>query len=824
MKYLFIAEKADVMKKVEAVYKKYQAQIASSIGEIDFVALTGHVCRYLEPREYPDWQGQKWHEMNLPLVPSSFEVTEIDNDFKKKKLSGVKAALKDSHYDGIIVGTDADTEGNGIYYLLCQRLKLKKYKTLRFYEESLTEKEILKSLSTMTDFYQNPRDLQMTDAFLLRSRFDWLLGMNSTIAVTRKANTLFKVGRVKAETMKIVYENSSACDNFVPHSDYEVHAVYQDGFSGVMMDGGKPMSFEKQSDAQQYITDNLSGVSQAAVKTVERKRVKTAPPQLYKLSTLQADAGSKFNLSPQQVLDYVQSLYEKGYVSYPRTDGEYISSQKAKELPALVKAAEKVSELAPFIQNFQKADLERALNNKRFVNDEEVKKASHDALLPTAVNFSLSSLQPIEQEIYSLICKRLIVQFFKELEEEKTVLDAEAGGMTFHSTGSIVTDPGWTALIPKKNSTADVIPAGIKKGDSIAVDSFTAHEKKASPPKRLTLATLVSAMEGIAKFVSDKTLKKVFVQAKGIGTPATRGAIINDLITSGYIETRGKSNLLYITESGKDYIKMLSPLSIIKPEQAAKWESYFQAVKTGAMTLEEGEKLCFGYVYDMINEVNKMPDAPKSTGKTTDYVCPYCKRPILDGKWSYHCEGYKADCNFSVNKADGKFTEKHLAELLKKGKTRVIKKILHSQKTGKDYDAAVVLQPNGSQYATQTEMPSASAMNYACPYCSKSIVDDKWSYHCEGYKTGCNFSVSKADGKFTEKHLAELLKNGKTKVIKKIAHSQKTGKDYDAAVVLQPKGSQYATRMEFPKTDQDGNTGTSGNGSGKTGRSGKAGK
>jgi len=243
----------------------------------------------------------------------------------------------------------------------------------------------------------------MTDAFLLRSRFDWLLGMNSTIAVTRKANTLFKVGRVKAETMNIVYENSNACDNFTLHSDYEVHAIYQDGFSGVMMDGGKPMSFEKQEDAKQYIRDNLSCVASATVKSIERKRVKTSPPQLYKLSTLQADAGSKFNLSPQQVLDHVQSLYEKGYVSYPRTDGEYISSQKAKELPTLVKAAEKVPELAPFIQNFQKADLERALKNKRFVNDEEVKKASHDALLPTAVNFDLGKLEPMEREIYSLI-------------------------------------------------------------------------------------------------------------------------------------------------------------------------------------------------------------------------------------------------------------------------------------------------------------------------------------------------------------------------------------------------------------------------------------
>lgn len=706
MRYLFIAEKADVMKKVEAVYKKHKVQIAGSIGEIDFVALTGHVCRYLEPREYSDWQGQKWYEMNLPLVPDAFAVTEIDNNFKKKKIGGVKAALKDIKYDGIIVGTDADTEGNGIYYLLCQKLKLQKYKTLRFYEESLTEREILKSLSSMTDFYKEPRDLQMTDTFLLRSRFDWLLGMNGTIAVTRKAGTLFKVGRVKAEVMNIVYENSNACDHFVPHSDYEVHAIYYEGFQGVMSEGGKPVSFEKKEGAEQYIADSLLGKAKVKVVSVERKSVKTVPPQLYKLSTLQVDAGSKFNLSPQEVLDLVQALYEKGYVSYPRTDGEYISTQKAKELPTLVKAAEKVPELAPFIQGFQKADLDRALNNKRFVNDEEVKKASHDALLPTAVKFNLNSLPPMEKEIYALICKRLVVQFFKELEEEKTTLDAEADGILFHSTGSTVTEPGWTALITKK-STADVIPQGIKKGDSLAVASFTAHEKKASPPKRLTLATLVSAMEGIAKFISDKALKKVFVQAKGIGTPATRGVIINDLITSRYIEAKGKNNLLYITDSGRNYIKALSNLSIIRPEQAAEWESYFQAVKTGAMTLAEGEKLCFGYVYDMIAEVGKMPDPPRKTapGKAMGCKCPYCSKPILDGKWSYHCEGYKTDCNFSVNKVDGKFTEKHLDELLKNGKTKVIKKIIHSQKTGKDYDAAVVLQPKGSQYATVMDFP-----------------------------------------------------------------------------------------------------------------------
>ncbi len=136
------------------------------------------------------------------------------------------------------------------------------------------------------------------------------------------------------------------------------------------------------------------------------------------------------------------------------------------------------------------------------------------------------------------------------------------------------------------------------------------------------------------------------------------------------------------------------------------------------MTLTEGEKLCFGYVYDMIAEVDKMPDLSRKAapGKImAGRQCPYCGKPILDSKWSYHCEGYKTDCNFNVNKADGKFTEKHLDALLKKGRTCVIKNIVHSQKTGKDYDASIVLEPKGSQYATKIKFPKTDQENPGRP-------------------------------------------------------------------------------------------------------------
>ena len=706
MKYLFIAEKADVMNKVSAVYKKYEAEIIKRVGEIDFVELNGHVCRYLQVKEYPQWKDQNWYQMKLPIVPERFDVVPIEHPFKQKKYAGVKNALKSKKYDGIIVGTDADTEGNGIYYLLCESLHLNKYKTLRFFEESLTEREIVKSLCSMTDFYTNPRDVHMTESYRLRSRFDWLLGMNSTISVSRKAGVLFKVGRVKAQTMNIVYQNSEACDNFKPHSDYEIHAIYKDGFKGILTEDGKPVSFEKPEEAQNYINSNLNGINTITVKEVERKRVKTYPPQVYKLSSLQVDAGTQLNITPQEVLETVQKLYEKGYVSYPRTDGEHISSEKAKELPYLVRAARKVPELEVYIKDFTKEDLDRALKNKKFVNDEAVKKASHDALLPTNANFNFEELPEIEKSIYTMICKRLIAQFLPELEEEKTSLDAVADSYLFHSTGSVVVEPGWTKLYPKQTK-ADIIPAEIKKGTDLQVETFEVHEKKASPPKRLTVATLIAAMEGIAKYISDKLLKKAFTEAKGIGTPATRGAIITELIDSGYVESKGKTNLLYITEKGRNYIKALGDLSILNPEQAAEWETYFQEVKVGNISLKEAEEHCFGYVNLLVAEVGD-PEPGQSAKPRMETLpglyCPYCNKPIGQDKFNFKCTNTEK-CTFRVSKENGKVKEKHIEQLIKKKKTSVIKGLVHSEKNNQNYDAALVLMPKGSKYSTNYEFP-----------------------------------------------------------------------------------------------------------------------
>ena len=169
MKYLYLAEKPSVMRQVRDTYNKHKQEIIRQVGEIDFMALAGHVCRYLTPDEYPQWKDQKWNEIDLPMIPKPFAITKGDTKNCQDILAKIKEAIKKEHYDGIIVGTDSDVEGNGIYYLISKYLHLEKYKTLRFFERSLTEKEILDSLYSLTDFYRNARDVRMTECYIIRS-------------------------------------------------------------------------------------------------------------------------------------------------------------------------------------------------------------------------------------------------------------------------------------------------------------------------------------------------------------------------------------------------------------------------------------------------------------------------------------------------------------------------------------------------------------------------------------------------------------------------------------------------------------------------------
>lgn len=800
MRYLFIAEKPSVMAAVKETYQKHKPEIIKAVGEIEFTALAGHVCRWLEPDEYPQWKGLKWSETDLPMIPDPFVVSYIPE--KTTIIKRIKTLLQQTKFDGIIVGTDSDTEGNGIFYLLREYLKLPHIRTLRYFESTLTDKDILRSLFQMTDFDRNPRDIQMTESYLVRSHGDWILGMNATRALTVKTGEKMRVGRVKAPTLKLVYDNSKAIDEFIPHSDYLVKAVYADGFSGYYCNQDGPILYETEKQAEDFI-HSIQNAKIATVVELKKKAVKTEAPKLYKLASIQAEAGSKYNYTPQQTLDIIQSLYEKKLVSYPRTNGEYVSTQKALEFPSLLRSAQTLPELAPFIAKITNADIKRAQQNQHVVNDKEVQKESHDALLPTEKNPDLGTLNQDEIHIYDMICRRLLGHFLPALIEEKTMLLADISGLIFKSNGTMLVQKGWTELYGRK-AKGEIIPDKITKGSVLQIDHLEPHEKKSTPPKRLTEASLIDVMENIAKYIQDKTLKATMAAAEGIGQPSTRGTIISELIKTGYMESRTKSNQLFITDLGKRYVESLKSFTIMDPIQAAEWETVFQGVKNGTVTYRDAEQRFHAYITDFVRGVEAMNiQAVPQFQAYKKHPCPYCGKNILKFRWGYACEDSKSGCGFRISNYEGKFKESDLDALLSKGITRMIKGVAVSMKTGKAFDAKIALEPKGSAHATRfdfgSKISAGTISGCICPYCGKPVSATSWGFACDDYKKGCSFAVSNFDGKLTERDLRDLITNNETRIIRSIGKSKSSGRPYNASVTLNPKGSQYVTGLKFEK-------------------------
>lgn len=780
------------MREVEKTYKKHKSDIESIIGEIDFMALAGHVCRFLEPSEYPEWD-EKWKDIKLPMIPKTFKIDAIHD--KKKIIAELEKKIK-TGYDGIIVGTDSDVEGNGIYYLLEQYLGLDKMEAFRFFEDGLTDTEILRSFHSITDYHKNARDVHMTEAFRIRSHLDWLSGMNFTVGFSVKAGFTMKVGRVKVPTLKLVYDNSTAIDNFEPHTDYELKAVYKEGFSGNYITKEGAVRFETEEKALDF---SKSLGNSGKIKSITKKMASTLVPQLYKLSDVQVDAGKQFGYDPTKTLNLIQSLYETHkVVSYPRTDGRYISTEKAKELPTLLKAVAVIPELEPYVKAINAADIAKVKKDKRIVNDVEVKKASHDALLPTGKIPDLAKLSKEETNVLTLIYKRLVAVFMEPLKEEKTVLIVDIDGKEFKTNGKILVDKGWTILYNRKSTDTELPP--LSKGDLITVDRYETDEKTTTPPVRLTQATLIDAMENIAKYVEDKDMKKVMKDVKGIGMPSSRAKIISDLLKAGYMESKGKAQSLFITQAGKKYIENIKDFTICKPELTAEWETRMQHIKEGSESYENVEKEMLQYIKEMIKEIESA-DIKKSSwsgSKTTGLICPICRNPVLNSKFGYFCSEKKNGCTFSIQNtiAEKKLTEKNLKDLCEKGKTGMIKGF--KSKAGKPFDAALKLtildgdtKTSKVEFVFENSEPKETKSSYQCPHCQSAVIADKWAWKCE---KNCGFSLSyKIAGRdMKESDLKELIKTGRTRKI--TGFVSKAGKKFSAALVLKEDGT---TKFEF---------------------------
>ena len=775
-KYLFIAEKPSLMRSVKEVYDK-NPEIKEKVGEIIFRALHGHVCGYAQPKDYKKW-AIPWSKIPIPIFPEPWEINVTD----KKSFHDIVNAYRGEKCTGIIVGTDADVEGNGIFYLLKEKLGWGEIPTLRFFANDLTDASIKNSLLNMTDFYREARDVHMTECFILRSRFDWEVGMNMTIGAKVSSGHLLKIGRVKAPTLKLIYDNCKAIDDFVPSKSWTIDCDYENGMKGSLVDEtGKPKSFTDNKEAQ-TIAKKIPRMG--TVSNIDRKRKQTNAPKLYKLSDLQTEAGSLKNSSgkkftPKETLDIAQSLYEKKLLSYPRTDGRYVSREKAKDFPKILEGIGKISDYS----GLTAVDPKYPLKSSLYVNDREVAKASHDALIPTTLSAVGVSLTEDEKKIYDLVVRRFLSIFYPPLIEAKTTVFTDAGSYRFITTGSEVIDEGWTKVINKKKE--DKRLPHLHKGMNLPIKKVYAKAHVTSPPKRLTEATLIRAMENISSVFDDAEYKNIMKEESGIGTPASRGAIISELKAGKYFTTR--SNAIYISDLGKEYIEKLHGCDIINPALTAEMELLLKHIREGSEDYNRVKNILKERVIVMTEQTKNL----SNNMLNIDIACPHCGNPMKEDGRRIYCEN--KDCNLTVwkNIAQKDIPKEELFRLLTTSKTDVIKGF--TSKAGKKFDAALELDVDGVSFY----FPSNESQ-FKCPNCGDTLQKFSWGYRCPNR----DFSIGTIAGvKLTDIQIGNLLSKGTTGMIDDFV--SRKGTKFSAEIIL--NGGK--TEFKFPERGTGSSTG-----------------
>lgn len=739
-KALLIAEKPSLMREIQSVYNKINHP-----DTIEFMAFAGHTMSLCEPNEYcSEWAAQ-WDWSQLPMIPDVWR-TKVSAD-KKTLYNSIRNKLDSGNYDYIINACDPDREGQAIFQYVYDHLKCR-LPIKRFWTNDLTEGAIEKSLNNLrySGDGLKPNLDNLTMASMLRGRFDWLVGMNMTRAATLKMRSTVRTGRVKTPTLAIIVKRELEIRNFKPVTTFELVSNYKEGFAGVLFDEEGNVSFTTKDGADKII--KALG-NQATVESVTKTTAKTAPPALYKLSDLQIDTSKMFGYGADKTLELVQSLYEKKFLSYPRTDNRCISSALAKDFNKLLASVACVPELEAYAKQAisDKTLLAKVAKDKKYVDDAKLAESGHYAIVPTTVKPNLNSLSTEEKNVLITVYKRFLSIFLPPLVEEKTVIVTNNNDYKFKTNGKVLVDKGFMILY--NNQFNDTNLPAMKKGQKVNVKNFEMKEKTSTPPQRYSDGTLINVMDNPIKFLDDESLKAIMKEKHGIGTEATRAGIISELVKNGYIEKKGKGKVEYIyaTDTGISIIQNLSGMDITSVDMTGIWEEKLQKIELGTMSAKDFEREMIAFVSKSISDIKSANMGQVFSSDKFPVVghCPKCGGAVHEGKNSYFCANYKKTCDFAVSNKilNTKISATEIKKVLagKKSKEYEFKK-----NDGKTFKAALALDQNnnvgfafGDKPAAKSEAKPATDM--ICPICGKPIKDTGKYYLCTDYKNPCTFLI-----------------------------------------------------------------------------------
>ncbi|MEN8726232.1 MAG: DNA topoisomerase 3 [Lentimonas sp.] len=722
----------------------------------------GHMVELQEPEDYnPQWKP--WRLSNLPIIPNEFKLRTRKDGSAHEQLLTIKRLFEEA--DEIVCATDAGREGELIFRYILTWANCEAKPCKRLWISSLTESAIKKGFSKLAPSVEYDR---LYHAAKCRSEADWIVGLNATRFFTveyGQRNLLLSLGRVQTPILAMIVNRDLDIDFFKPKDFWEVHTIARG--ANFKHTGGK---FEDKEKAE-AIVEKVIG-QELVVQSVSKKNEKANPPQLYDLTSLQQDMNKRYGFTADQTLKLAQNLYEGKFLTYPRTDSRYLSTDIE---PTIAPLLEALRQLKPKeLERVNPADLKFT---KRIVDDKKV--SDHHAIIPTEVLGG--RLSGDEAKLYDAVVTRLIAVFYPPCIKAVTVIGAQAAKEPFRARGKVLVDPGWQALYPKAESTD-----ASKKSDEDAQElpdfqegESNPHEPslpqfKTSAPKRFNEATLLQLMETAGKIVEDEDLKEA-LKDKGVGTPATRASIIEVLIQRNYIERKGKG--LVSTESGRALISLIQDERLKSPELTGDWEFRLKQVERG----EYDAAQFMSEVADYTREILQCT-ADKSIDLSNLGPCPICNSGVIRGKQAYGCSDWKQGCKFVLPARHWELAiGPQLAREILSHKRSLTPHAISVK--GKSLFATLSLDKKGKLHFEEAEVAKKASGDEslgACPTCGGDVVVGSKAYGCSNWRNGCKFVIWKtmASREITEDEAKAVLEKGCTETLP--GFKSKAGKDFDA--------------------------------------------
>jgi DNA topoisomerase-3 len=648
-KTLVIAEKPsvgrDLSRALPGAFTKHEGYLESDTHIVTWAV--GHLVQLAEPDEY-DAKYKKWRMADLPIVPSRFKLV-VRDERSRKQMTVITRLLKRDDVDEVVNACDAGREGELIFAWTYEKAGAKK-PVKRLWLSSMTPKAIKEAFASL-----RPReefDL-LEQAARSRSEADWIVGMNATRAATIRLRSSFdgavSLGRVQTPTLAILARREEEIRAFKPEPYWLVDALFgadaERRYSGRYHAGSQPRLAS--AEEAQAVVEAVRGGTGTITK-LEKTRRSEKPPLLYDLTSLQREANTRYGFSARRTLAAAQRLYEEHKVlTYPRTNSRFLPTDlvpEIKPIASIVGTAPEYAAAARYVGSLDVLPLGRVVN--------DAKVTDHHAIIPTNSEHKLDKLSDDDRRIYDMVVRRFLAVFHPDAVFENTRLETTVGEHVFRTRGRLLLEAGWRSVYGEleerpadDDQGAEQTLPRLAEGETVTVLDVGSEEKVTQPPRRYTDASLLGAMETAGKLVDDDELREA-MKDSGIGTPATRAAIIERLIDVGYVERDGRA--LVCTEKGLGVIRLLGEHALTSPSLTGDWERRLSRIEQGD---EERARFMADIAEFAGATVNELDEKLKDVRipRANLGPCPICGNDIVENRKGFSCWTREdAGCGFVI--------------------------------------------------------------------------------------------------------------------------------------------------------------------------------